>query len=208
MKILVAVVTCDRFKHRADEQRATWVPLVGDRATVKFFLAKQGREPLPDEVFLEDCPDDYNSLPLKVKLTFQWALANGFQQVTKLDDDTYLCPNNFFVGPPSHDYTGFLNATKPKPWCSGFCYTISERAMKIVAEATIPEGEWAEDRFVGGVLHDAGIHPFWDKRYALMLSVNGYWPSSYDLRTSVAICDCRDHVPRYTMPQLHAIAMA
>jgi hypothetical protein len=200
MKLLIAVVTCDRFKDRADAQRATWVPLVSG-ADVRFFLARQTREPLPDEVFLDSCPDDYNSLPLKVKLTFQWALANGYTNAMKCDDDTYINPN-LVISMPTQDYVGFLNATPPKPWCSGFCYHLSERAMRIVAEAEIPKDEWAEDRWVGGILADHGIHPFWDKRFILLLSRRGYWPANPNLRASIAICDCRDDEPRQSQAQL------
>jgi hypothetical protein len=182
-KILLAVVTCEKFKERADAQRASWVPRI-QGADVRFFLAKQEREPLPDEVFL-DCPDDYKSLPAKVKAMYQWAIANGYQKVCKLDDDTFVASRMMSTVPPQ-DYAGFLNATPPKPWCSGFCYWLSERAMKIVADAPIPPDEWAEDRWVGGVLHGHGITPHWDKRYALR--VPGWREPDY--RSAVAICDC------------------
>jgi hypothetical protein len=182
-KILIGVVTCEKFKERADAQRASWVPRI-QGADVRFFLAKQDHDPLPDEVFL-DCPDDYKSLPAKVKAMYQWAIANGYQKVCKLDDDTFLASRIMTVVPPQ-DYAGFLNATPPKPWCSGFCYWLSERAMRIVAEAPIPSDEWAEDRWVGGVLHGHGIMPHWDKRYALI--VPGW--RLPDFKTAVAICDC------------------
>jgi len=206
MKLLFAVITCERFRHRADAQRTTWVPLVGDRATVRFFLAKQGREPLPDEIFL-DCPDDYNSLPLKVKLMFQWALANGFQKVVKLDDDTCVHADRFLASVPQQSYVGFVNQTPPKPWCSGFAYYVDERAMRIVADAPIPAGEWAEDRFVGGVLHDAGIKPTWDRRYVLLLPPPAQRSYPYSFENVVAVCDCRDGVPRYTQAQLMELAV-
>lgn len=185
MKPLIAVVTCEKFKSRASIQRVLWVPQVADRADVRFFLAKQERGPLPDEVFL-DCPDDYNSLPLKVKLMFTWALANGYTKTLKLDDDTLLLPDRLLADIPPQDYAGYLNATPPKHWCSGFCYWLSERAMRIVTAAAIPENEWAEDRWVGGVLHDHGIKPHWDKRYCLIIPK---WPMP-NLKLAVAVCDC------------------
>ena len=185
MKLLLAIVTCEKFKARADAQRATWVPLVKG-ADVRFFLAKQEREPLPDEVFLDGCPDDYHSLPLKVRLMLQWALANGYQKVCKLDDDTCVHPQRMLAALPTNSYTGFVNQTPPKPWCSGFAYWLDERAMKIVANAEIPTGEWAEDRWVGSVLHDAGIQPLYDRRHCLIIPG---W-SVPDFKRAVAICDC------------------
>lgn len=184
MKVLIAVVTCERFKSRADAQRATWVPRI-QGMDVRFFLAKQSRAPLPDEVFL-DCADDYHSLPVKVKLMYQWALANGYNKILKTDDDTYIHPIKILSAVPTQDYAGFLNGTPPKPWCSGFAYWLSEKAIRIVAMAAIPEGEWAEDRWVGGVLHDHGIKPHWDRRYCLIIPG---WRLP-DFRTAVAICDC------------------
>jgi len=183
MKPLIAVVTCEKFRSRADAQRQTWVPLI--RADVRFFLGKQDRDPLPDEVFL-DVPDDYHSLPQKVRAMNQWALANGYDKGLKLDDDTYVVPDRMMAAVPTQDYVGFLNATPPKPWCSGFCYWLSERAMRIIAAAEIPAGEWAEDRWVGGVLYDHGIHPLYDRRFALVIPG---WRLP-DFKTAVAICDC------------------
>jgi len=181
----MAIVTCEKFKHRADAQRATWIPQIKG-ADVKFFLAKQPRDPLPDEVFL-DVPDDYKSLPIKVKHMFIWARANGYIRTMKLDDDTYVHPTRMLAALPyDRDYVGFLNATPPRPWCSGFCYWLSARAMGIVADAPIPEGEWAEDRWVGGVLHQHGIYPSYDPRYSLIIPG---WRMP-DFKTLVAVCDC------------------
>jgi hypothetical protein len=177
-------VTCEKFKARADAQRQTWVPLIRG-ADVRFFLAKQDRDPLPDEVFL-DVPDDYKSLPQKVRATYQWALANGYTKTMKTDDDTFVHPVRMMAAVPPQDYVGFLNGTPPKPWCSGFCYWLSETAMRIVAAAEIPADEWAEDRWVGGVLHDHGIKPLYDRRYSLIVPS---WRLP-DFRTAVAICDC------------------
>lgn len=185
MNPLIAVVTCEKFRPRADAQRQVWTHRVQGMDT-RFFLAKQDREPLPDEVFL-DVPDDYHSLPLKVKHMHNWALSQGYTQVLKTDDDTVINPARLLAAIPPQEYAGFLNATPPKPWCSGFAYWISERAMRFTAEAPIPEGEWAEDRWVGGVLYDHGIRPYWDRRYGLL--IKGWREPDYSV--CVALCDCR-----------------
>lgn len=198
MRLLIAIVTCERFKARADTQRQVWVPAVHG-ADVRFFLAKQAREPRPDEVFL-DCPDDYHSLPLKVKMMFTWALANGYTKTLKLDDDTYVHPDRLLASVPPQDYAGFLNATPPKPWCSGFAYWLSETAMRLVASAPIPADEWAEDRWVGSVLHAHGIRPHYDPRYALLIP---HWKAP-DFKTVVAVCDCFPQ-PK-SLQELHTLA--
>jgi Galactosyltransferase len=211
VKVLVAVITCEKFKARADAQRATWAK--GARgADVLFFLAKQDREPKPDEVFL-DAPDDYHSLPVKVRAMHQWAGSHGYDLIFKTDDDTYVNVPNLLTALPLKDYVGFINFTPPKPWCSGFGYWTSAGASQILSAATIPNGEWAEDRWAGGVLFDHGIRPHADKpqafsgdlmgRYVLILPPN--YGMDVDYKHAVAVCDCR---PRgaFTMQQLHDLS--
>jgi hypothetical protein len=198
MKILLAVITCGdpKFKARTDIQRATWLPSVKD-ADVRFFLAKQDREPLADEVFL-DVPDDYLSLPTKVKAMFSWSVANEYTHTLKLDDDTVLHPQKLLANIPTQDYTGFLNNTHPKPWCSGFAYWLSNRAQKIIIEAPIPPEEWAEDRWVGGVLHGHSIFPNYDTKFGLILP----WMSP-NFQMSVAICDWHPSPYSYSMEVIY-----
>lgn len=208
MKVLIAVVTCEKFKKRADDQRATWVR-DAKGADVRFFLAKQDRDPLPDEVFL-DVPDDYESLPLKVRAMHVWARAHNYGLIFKTDDDTYVNVANLLADLTTKDYVGFINFTPPKPWCSGFGYWTSSRASEILSTAAIPVGEWAEDRWTGEVLFDHGIKPHADTpqnisgdltgRYVLILPP--HYGTSVDYTRAVAICDCRPTSP-YTMQQLH-----
>lgn len=48
-----------------------------------------GREPKPDEVFL-DAPDGYATLPLKTKALAKWALDHGYDRLCKCDDDMWV----------------------------------------------------------------------------------------------------------------------
>jgi hypothetical protein len=212
MKILIAVITCEKFKDRAEAQRATWIPGIKG-ADVRFFLGKPdyvcgaaigdyyfcinnkercggdhqytGRD--ENQSILLNAPDNYEALPYKTQAMIKWALANGYDKVFKTDDDTFLYPDRLMANIPEQHYTGFLNNMPPKPWCSGFGYWLSKKAMEIVSSATIPQDEWAEDRWVGGVLHDHGIFPYYDIRYAY------YKPPTWiihDPETVIAICDC------------------
>jgi len=153
--VLIAVVTCESRKAQAEAQRKTWVPLV-QNAVVKFFLAKQNRDPLPDEVFL-DVPDDYKSLPLKVQAMIQWAVAHGFQSVFKCDDDCFVFPNRLLDLKPKAEYGG--NVMEPGAWCSGFGYWLGRDALEYLAAAPRPFLALREDRWVGGVLASKGIRP-------------------------------------------------
>ena len=186
---LIGIVTCERFKDRADQLRKCWAGRAAHGASIRFFLARQDRPPLPDEVYL-DVPDDYPSLPLKVKAMCQWARQNGFSGgLLKVDDDVVdFYPDRLLADTPQQDYVGFLNnAPSPYvPYCSGFSYWLSYRAMTIVADAKIPEGEWAEDRFVGGVLFDAGIRPVHDPRFNYVRRPH-FLP--HDPMTVIAVCN-------------------
>src|SRR5689334_16973857 len=105
MRVLIAIMTCEALRHRADVQRRTWVrDVVG--ADVKFFLARNGHNPLPDEVHL-DVPDDYLSLRPKVQAMCNWALAQGYDFIFKTDDDTLVIPRKLLAsGFQQYDYAG------------------------------------------------------------------------------------------------------
>lgn len=172
MKILIAVLTCHRYRMRADSQRQTWVKDVRG-ADVRFFLGNGEGQQLMDEVWL-DVPDDYKGLPAKTRAMCAWADQQGYDFVLKLDDDTYLAAeralNSDFA---KHDYTGRLRGPSgdyAAPYASGFAYWLSRKAMKIIAAADLGNHA-AEDRLVGNVLHEAGIQCFADYRYAVVTSI-------------------------------------
>lgn len=181
MRPLIAIITCHKFKDRADAQRETWIPemasLVSEdkRFDIKFFLGQGAtRDPLPDEVFL-DVPDDYKSLPYKVRAAFKWALDHGYDKVVKCDDDTFIFPERIVHDIPRAPYSGRLNKSMPhlakKGWCSGFCYWVQGEALTMVANA--PKiTQSAEDLWVGQFLGENGIECF-PHRGFLVLSLGG-----------------------------------
>lgn len=157
MKPLIAIVTCHKFESRANAQRATWLQTCG--YDYKFFLGKSDREPLPDEVFL-DVPDDYNSLPFKVRAICKWAVEHGYDVLLKVDDDAYVFTERLIV--PIALYAGRLNNSQPNKcpngWCSGFTYWLTDYALEVIAKGPEPE-ETAEDLWVGIVLSNHGVKP-------------------------------------------------
>lgn len=163
---LIAIITCHRFKNRADAVRATWVPemtsLVAEdkRFDIVFFLGRgEARNPLPDEVFL-DVEDDYKSLPYKVRAAMKWAVDRGYEYVLKCDDDTFIYPERIVHDIPRVPYSGRLNRSMPhlapKGWCSGFAYWLSGQALRTIANATKID-QAAEDLWVGKTLGEVGI---------------------------------------------------
>jgi hypothetical protein len=150
--LLFAIVTCEARKDQADAQRETWVKDV-IRADVRFFLAKQDRPALPDEVFL-DVDDGYASLPAKVREISRWADKQGYLRLLKLDDDVVLFPGRM-IEPQGH-YAGWKQEPASDNWCSGLAYWLSRDAMRAVAQAELTDVT-AEDRWTGKALRAAGF---------------------------------------------------
>ena len=119
---------------------------------MRFFLAEQPRDPLPDEVFLS-CGDGYESLPEKVREVNRWALAHNFDKLLKLDDDIVMFPSRVTI--PTCDYMGWSHDLASN-WCSGLAYWLSRESMEAVAEADLTD-QPSEDRWTGSVLLKAGI---------------------------------------------------
>lgn len=95
-------------------------------------------------------PDDYYSLPQKVRKICEFALDSGYPRILKLDDDSYVNWKQFEV--PEADYAGIR---KPGDYASGGAYWLSRRAMEVIARYGIDD--WAEDRGVGKLLAEHGI---------------------------------------------------
>ena len=183
-RILIAVVTCRRFRARADVQRRTWVPRVIG-AEVRFFVGAGEGELLPDEVEF-DVDDGYQGLPQKVQRAFRWAVDQGYDHILKLDDDVYVVAERlmkFFN--PTCDYRGRVRAPsrendaprlygpRESEFCSGYAYWVSARAANIVS-AMPANGDWAEDRFCGNVLAKAGIRAVHDPTLKLWPPLSGH----------------------------------
>lgn len=161
-KNLVAVVTCKQYVDRVRAQQETWIP--GARAAgydVEIFDGER-----------LGVPDDYYSLILKTQAICHWALENGYDRMLKVDDD--CCIRVDQLRPVNSDYAGIIIAandcgskippgvpakprgTYPYRYASGGAYWLSRKAMEIIASAK-PNGDWAEDRFVGNILAKHGI---------------------------------------------------
>jgi hypothetical protein len=131
-------------------QRQTWAK--DSKVDVKFFLAKQDRRPLSDEVFL-DVDDGYDGLPAKVRGINRWAWHHGYQHLLKLDDDVVLFPHR--LREPQGNYLGWKQESTTDSYCAGVAYWLSRQAMTILAEARLVG--IAEDLWVGRTLNQAGI---------------------------------------------------
>jgi len=170
MKILVAVITCDRDRKLNKAQRDTCFAHTAGM-DVRFFLGG-GVIESDDEVIL-DCPDDYKGLPEKVRKMCAWAVSHGYDYIFKCDSDVYVQMDRLSQAVPvGHDYCGRLRGPSgvyTAPYASGFAYWLSNRAATVLASSTTED--IAEDRACGNILMQAGINCLPDYRYAIVSSV-------------------------------------
>jgi len=172
MKTLIAVTTCHGFRDRADAVRKTWAPEV-QGADVRFFLGN-GPKQRTDEIILP-CPDGYHFLSQKTQMIRRWALENGYEYLWKIDDDTYLRPERLLAKDySSMDYVGRLRGPSGNyrsPYCSGFCYGLSRKALEILAPIQWGMNEdFSEDRWTGNQLLAHGITPCLESQFVVQSS--------------------------------------
>ena len=162
-RILIAMVTCEKFRAKADACRASWVRRVGDFADVRFFLGRGATQQDDREVLL-DVGDDYFSLPAKVKETMLWSTAKGYDFTYKTDDDSFLIPERLAAAYNSihreKDYVGNFRESfrHPRGYASGFFYGLSRKSAEVIACSDVTEDP-NEDRWVGTKLHEQ-LDPF------------------------------------------------
>ena len=172
MKILIAIKSCHQYHSRANAQRQTWIKDIPDGVDYKFFLGRHlTNTPSEDQIFL-DAEDNYFGLPEKMKKACAWALEKEYDYVFFCDDDTYVVvPRLLQAIPQGSDYVGRLRGPSgnwPAPYCSGFAYWLSAKALKIVAETTL-NLDTADDRQIGNMLHSAGVQATYDSRFVVAL---------------------------------------
>lgn len=152
--VLIAIPTCEADKPMEDTIRRTWG---------KDLQSTHGAHVL-EIVFFSGktlgVPDDYDSLPIKIKAICQWAASQTYQWMLKADTDTYIWLDRIMASGFEHyDYSGYCNPKFPdaENYASGGAgYWLSRRATRIIANAELTE-DTAEDRWVGKTLYDAGI---------------------------------------------------
>ncbi|HNR54370.1 MAG TPA: methyltransferase domain-containing protein, partial [Flavobacteriales bacterium] len=92
----------------------------------------------------------------------------------KVDDDVYLRPERLLAAVPHGlDYVGRHRGPAnghPAPYCSGFCYWMSKKAMQARVEGG-NMNDFNEDLTTGNILMRAGISGSHDTRYAVARSV-------------------------------------
>lgn len=180
-KLLIAIPTCVSYegnpqttnRNQTDRRQAcreTWLKNLPAGVEYKFFYGRgNGPDLLPDEVRLNDCGDDYGSLSRKFQSICVYALRAGFDWLLRIDDDAYCYVDRLMsdLSWTKYDYSGYtIDYPKHLSWaryCSGAGFTLSRRAMQIVADN--PPDHSADDLWTGRILYRNSIPCHRDTRY-------------------------------------------
>lgn len=164
-KVLIGILTCDKYNSRADGIRNSWLKLIPSNYRVLFIHGRPGQpEGVEGDCLYLDCPESYEMLPRKVHAFLKYCLSNfEFDYLFKTDDDSYLDLERFIsfdrqgadyigqfreqpvadVGKTWHfgkcdDKTYEVPYERPFvcPWATGGGYFLSHEATRIAAERT------------------------------------------------------------------------
>jgi hypothetical protein len=173
-KLLIGVIACHHRAPHLSAIRNTWLPDTKNKCDYRFFFGRgQHNDTQPDEVIM-DCDDAYRGLACKVQAACKWALAQGYEEFYKVDDDTYVRPERVVrAGFEKNDYVGMKNPPTDKYHENIYCrggsgYYLSKRSLLALAAAPIPNPDiprdYAEDSWVGRITAEAGIEATHDDR--------------------------------------------
>jgi len=125
--------------------------------------------PKDDEVILPNVPDDYAHLAYKVRGQCRWALEQGFDYMLQVGSDIYIVLDRLMrSGFENYDYVGKTCGYHPLAgghYAGGGGYWLSKRALQFVVAQ--PVTFWAEDLWVGSIMHKNCIDLHIDPRYAV-----------------------------------------
>jgi hypothetical protein len=170
MKILVAITSYEVARQNGgnDAIRDTWLKDVDrDKMDVVFFSGRGTTAPLhADEVTL-DVGDDYQNVTHKMIASTRWALDRGYTHIFRTYPDVYLRPERLLAAVPDKLYVGYpIIIPNQIPYASGGAsYWLHANAAKFLFDTKVPY-DWADDRWVGHVMHEHGIGLWADQRYS------------------------------------------
>jgi hypothetical protein len=158
-KLVIAVPWCAEHRARLDLLESTWLPVARRLGyyVAPYYLGLYNYQKLSEAI-----REMWHHLPM---------IFPGATHFAKVDTDTYLWPHRLRPDMwQEHDYvgnhgTGPLSDPYNFRFASGTMYILSRRAAEMVAHASVNfthnghvyEGDFAEDRFVGRIMHENNI---------------------------------------------------
>lgn len=92
-EVIVAVLSCCKYKDKRDAIRATWKPDLPDNVECLFYVGAGTCEKSNDLIQVPYA-DDYDNVPGKQLMFYRWLLVNyDFEWLFQVDDDTYVAPD-------------------------------------------------------------------------------------------------------------------
>lgn len=170
MKLLIAIKSCEYDRNRGAHQlvRDTWGQDVTG-ADLFFFTARTGCAD-SDEIIV-NAPDDYPGLPFKTREIIRYTIGRDYDFIFLCDTGSFLIPHHLmeynFKNSDYLGYWGLSSGTFPYtdgdsryqtssfiskcyPWASGGGYSLSRRAMGLIADEE--PNVFSEDLWVAQVL--------------------------------------------------------
>ena len=185
------------LQHSFDQNWQAWVmrfpssPSVWEKKDVPPAPAPRGFIAKEDVVLLP-IPDDYKHMSYKTRESLRWSAAQNFAFVFRCCVDTYIDFQRLMSsGFERADYTAGGILQPHNYGIGGPGYWLSRRAVQHIIDS--PVTDWAEDRWVGGILNRHGISVSVDRRYVsfphhplrnndLITSHIALMPVPYDIR--------------------------
>ncbi len=182
MKVLIAIVSCERDKETHQLIRDTWAK--DSPVDVRFFVGRECAVFSEDEICL-DVPDDWDGLPQKTQMVCRWAAARNYDFLFKCDTDSYVSiPRLLESGFEKYHYSGccgeqanvYPDACFP---ANGGGYWLSRRSFEDLANnMNLGLGKNCEDWCVFlSLMKGSGIFVHHDPRYRANREVPRQGPS-------------------------------
>jgi hypothetical protein len=171
MKILIAITTCEQYRRDGtnDAVRDTWLKsLDRDKANAIFFTGDDSWDTLSHAEVRLDVPDDYEAVTNKTIESVRWALNRGYEFIFRTYPDVYIRPERLIDAlMPDKAYVGYpMMGANGVPYASGGAgYWLRAAEAAYLLDTMVPY-DWAEDRWVGNVMHEHHVTLWGDGRYS------------------------------------------
>jgi len=172
-KILIAAPVCHEYRERWQACLDTWAGT--NLCDVKLYTSEDFNVPpeqnrcMTDQTGLVTRPGQ--DLSYRLRELCRWALEQGYTNLFKCDDDTYVWVDRLLASSgPEFDYLGFSHGSwHYPPFASGGAgFWLSRKSMQVIAESELDPNR-IDDVWIGERLLHAGIILIHDPRYSPVL---------------------------------------